>query len=277
MVVSHSFKHEEVLGLKFGQKPIGRPNMFVHIYFVDGLLIDTGQSKTRRKILSETSKLDIDQIFVTHHHEDHSGNIRELKNQHQCDVFASSSCCEIMKAPPPLSLVQKITWGDRPSQQNLIPKVDAIATNKFNFQIIPIPGHASDMVALYEPNRQWLFSADLYLSTRIDYMLKNESIADQIASTQKILNLDFKEMFCSHKPQMTDGREQLTKKLNFLQSFSHDVSTLYEKGNSTDEIFKSLKLKENRLVKTLSNGALSKLNMVNSVIRDVERRKSSNF
>ncbi|MGD1891098.1 MAG: hypothetical protein ACFB15_10960 [Cyclobacteriaceae bacterium] len=80
-------------------------------------------------------------------------------------------------------------------------------------------------------------------------------------------------MFCSHKPQLKNGKQQLAKKLKFLESFFNDVSVLYQQGYSANEIFKSLKLKENWVVRVLSGGKLSKLNMVKSVIRDLELRK----
>ena len=273
MIISASFQQEEVLGLKFGYQPIGKPKLYAHIYFVDGLLIDTGQSKARKSIIAETKQLAVEQIFITHHHEDHTGNIPEIQALHNCDVYASELCCQMMKAPPTLSFAQKLTWGDRPAQHDLIPISETLETKKYRFDIIPIPGHAPDMVALYEPNRQWLFSADLYLNRYIDYFLKEESITDQIESIRRILKLDFKTMFCSHKPRLTNGKEQLTKKLNFLESFFHDVSSLYLKGHSSKEIFKILKLKENWFVKTLSGGSLSKQNMVESVIRDVKKQK----
>ena len=273
MVIAESFKHEEIVGLKFGYQAIGKPRLFTHVYFVDGLLIDTGQSNVRSVVKSEAKKLAVEQTFITHHHEDHTGNVEAIQELHDCDVYASQRCCQMMKDPPKLSFAQKITWGDRAAQTDLIPKHDTIETSRFSFNIIPIPGHAPDMVALYEPNRQWLFSADLYINSYIDYVLTDESIADQIASIRKILKLDFKEMFCSHKPQLKNGKQQLAKKLNFLESFFNDVSVLYQKGYSANEIFRSLQLKENWVVKILSGGSLSKLNMVKSVIRDLEQKK----
>jgi len=271
MLISQSFEQDEVLGLKFGYQWIGQPKMFTHIYFVDGLLIDTGQSKMRNKIKAAVEGLAVEQMFITHHHEDHTGNIKEIKALHDCEVYASELCCQIMKAPPKLSFAQQLLWGNRPSKKDLIPKYETIATKKFCFDIIPIPGHAPDMVALYEPTRQWLFSADLYLNSYIDYFLKEENIAAQIESTKKILELDFKEMFCSHKPQLENGKQQLTKKLNFLESFFQDVSHLYYKGYSAKEIFSNLNLKENWGVRILSGGELSKLNMIKSVIRELEK------
>lgn len=276
MIDFTSFSHEEVTGLRFGYHPYGKPQLYTYLYYVDGLLIDTGQSKARQRILAETKALTVEQIFITHHHEDHSGNIRALQELHNCEVFASKACCAIMKNPPKLSLAQKLTWGRRPAYPDLIPKNGSIKTDQFSFDVIPIPGHASDMVALYEPTRKWLFSADLYINSYIDYMLDNESIADQITSTRKILELDFEQMFCSHRPRLQNGKEHLAKKLNFLESFFQDVALLHEKGFTAVEIFKQLKLKENHFVKILSLGSLSKLNMVKSVIRDLENQTVPN-
>ena len=99
MVITESFRSAEVLGLKFGLNRIGKPKMYTHIYFVDGLLIDTGQSRMRKWILSETKALPVEQIFLTHHHEDHTGNVRQLKEQHNCKVYAYDLCCQMMKDP----------------------------------------------------------------------------------------------------------------------------------------------------------------------------------
>lgn len=262
-----SFQHEEVLGLKFGYHPYSKPNLHTHIYYVDGLLIDTGQRHMHQTILHKTKDLYIDKILLTHHHEDHTGNINALSNQHQCEVFASELCCDLMKNPPKISWAQKMVWGDRPANFNITPIKYQIQTENFEFQIIPIPGHAIDMIALYEPNKKWLFSADLYINSYISYMLKNESISQQIYSIKQILELDFDVMFCSHNPQLTNGKEALLKKLHFLEDFVEKVVQLYQKGYSEKTIFNELKLKENPFVKYISFGSLSQMNMIKSVIK----------
>ena len=218
MLLSETFQYEEVTGFKFGYKLFGRPKMIAHIYFVDGLLIDTGQSKVRKKVLSKTRELDIEQIFITHHHEDHSGNIPAIREQHNCRVFGSVACSRMMKNPPALSFAQKLTWGSRGPYHHIVELEGQLKTKQYSFEIIPIPGHASDMVALYEPDRQWLFSADLFINTYIGYFIENESVADQIESTKKVLQLDFKVMFCGHNPQFENPKQPLTKKLEFLES-----------------------------------------------------------
>lgn len=270
MKIKESFKYEEVLGLKFGYAPFCKPKLFTHIYYVDGLLIDTGPLRVREQVLCSTNSLEIDKIFITHYHEDHTGNIRQLEKLHNCTVYAPEMTCEIMKKPPKISFIQKVMYGERSAHNTLIPTGDIIETKNFQFQVIPVPGHASDMVCLYEANRKWLFSADLYVNSYIGYFLATESVFEQIESTRKILNLDFDTMFCAHNPQLENGKDQLNKKLEFLETFFQNVKSLYLKGYSESEIFNELKLKENKLVKLLSGGQLSKLNMVKSVINDIK-------
>ena len=172
----------------------------------------------RNQVKEQTRNLPVKQVFITHYHEDHTGNIEELREQHGCNVFASELCCEIMKDPPRISFLQRQVWGDRDPDQHLISKSGFIETNNYRFEIIPVPGHAADMVALYERSKGWLFSADVYVNARIDYMLEEESIGEQIQSIKKILKLDFEQMFCCHKPRLENGRDFLQKKLEFSRT-----------------------------------------------------------
>jgi len=267
-----SFKHEKVIGFKFEALPILKSKMYSHIYYVDGLLIDTGHPKVRKQVLKATQNLEVNQIFITHFHEDHTGNLETLQKQFHCKAYASQLCSEKMKKPDKLSLAQKLLWGNRKPFFDLNAKKKILETANYTFEIIPIPGHSPDMVALYEPNKKWLFSADLYINSYIGYMLKTESIAIQIKSIKTILQLDFDVLFCGHNPQLKNGKEKLKEKLNYLESFFEDVKNLHEKGLSANKIFKQLKLKEMTFIKLLSGGNLSKLNMVNSVIRDLNTK-----
>lgn len=270
MIVKKRFQHEEVTGFKFGYTPVGSPKLFVYFYYVDGLLIDTGQRKACKQILAATKPLPVEQIFVTHHHEDHSGNIPQLRQQHNCLAYAPALTCEMMKAPPYMSFPRRLLWGVREPYSDLAPIGHQIKTKNYCFDVIATPGHASDMVVLHEPAKKWLFSADLYVNHYIGYMLDDESISKQIDSTRKILELDFEVMFCSHNPQLSQGKKQLAEKLDFLDSFFERVATEYQNGLTAQEIMRKLKLREDWLVRSLSGGQLSKLNMVRSVIRDLE-------
>jgi len=276
MTISEKFEHQGVSYYKFGRSPFGRPTMFSIIYFVDGLLIDTGHRKMKAEIFDAIKHLKVEKIFITHHHEDHTGNITLLQRHFKCPVYASKLCCALMKQPPAISFAQKMLWGQRPPYTDLKPISEVLQTKEHTFNIMPIPGHAADMVALYEPDKKWLFSADLYINSYIGYFLANENIAQQMASLKLALALDFNTLFCGHNPQLQGGKAKLQEKLRFLKTFYDRVAEQHHSGLSPKQIFKTLRLKENVFVKLLSNGQLSKMNMVRSVVRS-EKEKHPNL
>ena len=46
----------------------------VFVYLVDGMLIDTGAEKLQKDLIDFFNEHSFDQVVLTHHHEDHTGN-----------------------------------------------------------------------------------------------------------------------------------------------------------------------------------------------------------
>jgi len=272
MQITNLFNYPPVQGFQFGSSLYGKPKMYVYSYFIDGLLIDTGHSNARKMILSHLTKLPIEQIFITHHHEDHNGNLLALQNHFKVPAYAYSLCAEIMKSPPTISFSQWLAWGNTDANKNIIPIEDIIQTPNHTFQLIPIPGHARDMVALYEATEGWLFSADLYLFDYIKFCLREESIAQQIASLKRVLALEFDLLFCSHNPKMRNAKKHLRRKLDFFENFYQTVINWHLQGYPPEQIMDKMKLKKMYWMRFISGGSLSTLNMVKSVLRDEERK-----
>ena len=248
--------------------------MYSHVYHVDGLLIDTGHPNMRKEVCDTLSDLSVDQMLVTHHHEDHSGNVAAVNQLYDCPVYSSAQCIELMKIPPPISPAQYITWGRYDPYFNFDVLGDTIETSKYAFQVIPIPGHAEDMVALYEKDQGWLFSADLYVHHRIKFFMRAERMDIQIISIKKVLELDFDKMFCSHNSQViSDPKSLLKKKLAYFEDFYGEVSRLYHQGMNAKQILRAMPSVNDRQIRWLSLGGLSHINMIRSVIRSVEEEK----
>ncbi|MEM8888440.1 MAG: MBL fold metallo-hydrolase [Bacteroidota bacterium] len=262
------FQFEDVQGYKLGSSYFGKPKMLVHSFFVDGLLIDTGHSNMRKEFMKAISEFAIEQVFITHHHEDHSGNIDPIQAKFKVPIYAHPLCVKTMKNPPSISPAQWLSWGPRKANSKLLSKEEKIETEKFRFDIIPIPGHAHDMVGLYEKNQGWFFSADLFVNTYIRFFMRAESMKEQIKSIKKVLKLDFDQLFCCHNPQKEGGKEKLARKLTFFEDFYGQVKNLYQKGYSVRAIQKQMQVKPMHMVAILSLGELSAKNMIRSVIRD---------
>jgi glyoxylase-like metal-dependent hydrolase (beta-lactamase superfamily II) len=245
-----------------------RYRLAVQAYFVDGLLIDTGPGKLREEVLADLSPLPIEQIFLTHHHEDHTGNLAALcAPLPNVPIYAHPRCAALLKNPPRISLAEKLTWGNHTAVQTIQPVDTELSTFKYTFTPIYTPGHAIDHLALHEPNEGWLFSGDLYVHPYITYFVANECMATQIKSLKKLLALDFERLLCSHSTEQQNGHTLLRQKLQFFQTFSGRVLHWHGEGLSDKEIMRKMQLKERWMIKILSGGWLSALNMVRSVLR----------
>lgn len=272
MKLASTYDHQGVQIFKFGSWPFGPPKMFSHCFYLDGLLIDTGHRKMQKEVVQALGGLAVDQIFITHHHEDHTGNLATLQSTFACPALASAKCVELMKDPPPISFAQWLSWGSRPAFSGLSETMDRLSTSHYNFEVYPIPGHAEDMLCLYEREQGWLFSADLWVSERIKYFMRAESMYQQIVSIKTILQLDFEVLFCSHNPQFQGGKQRLANKLQFFEDFYGKVASHYHQGLKSWQIMKALGLKENWNIRLTSGGELSTLNMITAVIRDEQLR-----
>ena len=264
------FEYQGVQTFQFKAYPLGDALLSSHVYFVDGLLIDTGHSNVGKVVLESIKDLSINQICITHHHEDHTGNLNKLQRILDVPTYASKKCIEIMRKPPNLSLAQWLSWGRRPPNTKMKEIGKYIKTPNFTFEIIEAPGHAVDMICLYEPNMKWLFSADIYVHYKIRHFMRPESMKQQIESITKLLEFDFEVLFCSHNPQLKNGKSYLEKKLIFLKGFYQQVKDLYEKGYTPKSIYKTMNLKSDLRIRLLTQGSISTINMIKSVIRDEE-------
>lgn len=272
MKIAEQFQRGPVHAFRVASWPFGRPKMFVHLYYLDGLLIDTGHPNMRKEIMEMTAPLEVSQMFITHHHEDHSGNISVLQKQFQCPVRSSSLCAEIMKNPPRVSPAQWLTWGQAPAYHDLQPEDQLIKTPNYDLELIPIPGHAKDMMALYVRSEGWLFAADLWVSSYIRYFMRVEGMREQITSLKRVLELDVELLFCSHRPQFEDVKAKLAAKLQFFEDFYGQVAHWHAQGNKANGIMKKMELKPQWFMRMLSTGNLSTLNMVKAVIREEKER-----
>jgi glyoxylase-like metal-dependent hydrolase (beta-lactamase superfamily II) len=89
----------------------GLPTFTVHIYYIDGLLIDTGQYNCRHTVLSLFKQLPLQQIALTHWHEDHIGNVSTLYNHFHPTIFADPLTAEKVRQGFDIMLYEKYFFG----------------------------------------------------------------------------------------------------------------------------------------------------------------------
>ena len=139
-----------------------------------------------------------------------------------------------------------------------------IETEKYRFDVINAPGHHPHHVVFHEKNMGWLFTGDLYVSRRQAVGFKDENISQAITSLEKIKELDFDTIFCSHSGVQKNGKSKITEKLNIFLELRERVLELEKRGLTREEINRELFPGKN-MWQSVSRGEWSTLNMVKTV------------
>jgi glyoxylase-like metal-dependent hydrolase (beta-lactamase superfamily II) len=210
------------------------------VYRVGTTWIDAGPPNQWDKVRQFAAERPPRLLLLTHHHEDHSGNAGRLKDEFGCRVLAPEIGRTLLRDGFPIQFYRRASWGVPPRvETEPLPAVFEDAGGH-RWQTIPCPGHADDMVCFYEANQGWLFSADLYVATKVRYGRPEDRISLEIASLRRVLALPFQELFCSHRGPVENGREALARKLDYLLSLRAQIHASWRQGQSLAEIQRHL-------------------------------------
>jgi hydroxyacylglutathione hydrolase len=139
-------------------------------------------------------------IFNTHHHDDHVGGNRLLKQQTGCRVVAASV------------------------DRHRIPGIDIEVNDGDQFQlgnqtlaVIATPGHTSGHIVYYSRSSEALFCGDTLFSMGCGRLF--EGSAEQMwKSLQKLKSLPAStKVYCAHEYTQTNGRFALTLEADSIQ------------------------------------------------------------
>lgn len=276
LIKTHNF--DQIQAYELGWSLFGSPLMTVYCYVLGDVMVDTAQSHMQKEALRIASDHNIRRIFLTHYHEDHSGNANAIKQTLNTDIYGHKKTIEKMTASFKILPYQKYMWG-KATPVSIIPAPDKIETTLGEMTPIHTPGHSKDHTCYLIQSRGILFSGDLYLGDKIKFFRSDENIGNQIESLKKILSLDFNVLLCSHSPKRDNGKKYVQRKLDFLQDLYGNIILLWEKGIPEKQIFNSLNLREDYLTKLLCFGNVSMFNGVRSVIRhyNAENRKAVSY
>jgi glyoxylase-like metal-dependent hydrolase (beta-lactamase superfamily II) len=105
--------------------------------------------------------------------------------------------------------------------------------------VVETPGHCPGHICLFEPNRRWLFSGDLYVAAELDSQLRDADGPQWIASLEAALKLKPAWMFDAHG-SIFAGEEaverQLRRKLDFLIALRDRVRLHATHGQTIHEL-----------------------------------------
>jgi glyoxylase-like metal-dependent hydrolase (beta-lactamase superfamily II) len=155
----------EVLQIRMCRYPDFPTGAWVCAYLVNGLLVDTGSAHTAAELVRFLDGKTLKAAVNTHFHEDHISANKFLQDAYGTDIYAHPLAIDKIHKSPTLYPYQEEVWGF-PVPSVVKPVGDYIETDGYRFEVIPTPGHDLDHICLFERKNGWLFTGDLYVTTR---------------------------------------------------------------------------------------------------------------
>jgi glyoxylase-like metal-dependent hydrolase (beta-lactamase superfamily II) len=212
-------------------------------YLVDRtLLIDTGFPWARRCLKATLIRLGaqrtIECVVNTHYHEDHTGNNDLLAEMTGARIVAHALAVPEIRFPPELPWFRNFLFGPgRPVEVE--PIAHEITTKRFRFEVQDMPGHCPGHICLFEPERRWLFSGDLYVAAELDSQLCDADGPTWIESLRKAIALGPACLFDGHGTVILDEASVtalLQRKLAFLLTIQQRAWEAASKAQTLREI-----------------------------------------
>src|SRR5699024_6921685 len=220
--------YEEIKIIRFPLMPFYKDFVF-YIYFIDGLLIDTGPRLRKSLLAPEFKQLPIKKVALTHHHDDHRGMGGGITRNRGVDIYSHEETIPHIQKKKYLRWIYRL---GRIIAREFTPIVYPDVLETAHHQFIPIhtTRHTNDHRVLYKPTTKWLFTGDLYTKSHPKVDLKSDSIKEYIDSLEKLLPLDFDTLFCAHEGVIPDGKERIKEKINYLKRMQKSATEMHEEG-----------------------------------------------
>ena len=224
----------------------------------DGILIDTGIPACAREFERLLDATTIHAVMVTHHHEDHAGNV-ELAAQRGIPIWMAPATRALVTPVAPIGVYRRLTWHSmRPLRSRVVQYVpDAL-------QPIAAPGHCVDHHVVWHPSARTLFSADLFLGVAVRIAHRDEDLWAALASLDAAALLEPARMFCAHRGLVPDPVGALRAKAAWTRELIEAISTRIGRGDTDAQILKSVMGGES-LSGRASFGEYSRRNFIRAV------------
>ena len=255
----------EVLQIRMSRYPDFPTGTWVCAYLVDGLLVDTGPAHTAVELVKFLDGKTVKAAVNTHSHEDHISANKFLRDAYGIDIYAHPLAIGKINRSPKLYPYQEEVWGF-PVPSEVKPIVDHIDTENYRFEVIPTPGHDRDHICLFERKNGWLFTGDLYVSTKPVVCRPNDDMWQVITDLKKIEALNALIMFPAPTHVVKDPAEKLAALIDYLEGLGSRIEGLYNKGLGIEHIRQEVFGEEGFLAE-MTQQQFSSLNLVKSFLK----------
>ena len=215
----------------------------------DGAVImDTGLKHPDRAgilALLEREKIQIASILISHFHRDHIGNIRVLREQYGATIYYSPLVCALLHAPKAISklalnsgYVILPALAHEPGVELIKPSDRIVNAAGYDFQILDLPGHASENMGFVTPDgvaylSDTLLSLDVLHALRLPYC---ENYTQDLQAKQSVLEMAYPMYILAHNGVFADVQEVALANIENMHQKAAFVENLLEDFTCLDDL-----------------------------------------
>lgn len=266
LIVTSTEKETADVQMIEGIVKINGVKLNVYSFLLDYTLIDSGSQTLLKNFQPWFKKQRIDQVFITHNHEDHTGGVAWLQQEKGIPVFIHPDSVEQCKALEETPHYRQLTWGSR-GMFIAQPFSAEMTSESYTWDIIETPGHTQDHLSFYCREKKILFTGDLFVLPHTKAILNTENMQDTLASLKKVLTFDFGAMYCCHAGYIPNGRELIKEKIRYLEAILEKSQTLRAQGLTIEEITAQIFPKKYS-IEQFSKGEWGSSYIINSLLND---------
>ncbi len=237
----------------------------VSAYVVRGVLIDTGFARARRELLAAVDAIAPRGGIVTHWHEDHAGNAPALAAR-GLPLLMHTTSEATLRAQPPLRAYRRIVWGATPRLTAPLTPFDPAP-----LEVLHLPGHSPDHLAVWDAERRVLISGDLFLGVKVRVAHESESPRRLLESLRRASALEPRLLLDAHRGPINDATATLLAKAAWLEGIIGEIERLAVRGVPARAIARRVLGREDATA-FASCGEYSRRALVRAVMRDRQAR-----
>lgn len=237
-------EYTPVMRIDLARSLPGRFHYWTTAYRIEDILIDSGCAHCAKELIELLSGKGLQLILNTHSHEDHIGSNGTLQKLYKLSILAHPKALPILAHPrseQPLHPYRRFFWGwPEPSAAQPVADGEILEHKGYHLQALHTPGHCLDHICFYEPNREWLFSGDLFVGGRERAIRQGSNIWQIIQSLKRIADLPIRWLYAGAARARENPKAELNTKIAYLEELGDQILAFQRQGWSVSAITRRL-------------------------------------
>lgn len=252
-------RHDDVVRLDMSSRRSRVAGFGVSAYVVRGVLVDCGFPQVGSEVEQLLGNAGLRGVVVTHHHEDHAGNIEAVARR-GIPIAAHPEAMAALRDPGPIGAYRRLVWGEAPPLRSPVTPLFAD-----DLQLVHTPGHSRDHVSVWDTETGTLFAGDLFLGVKVRVAHDDEDPRALVDSLRRVAALSPARLFDGHRGLIPAPREALAAKIAWLDTMIGRIERMADDGASEREISRAL-LGRRAAIDIFSRGEYSRRSLVRAVL-----------